>query len=223
MNIDDLKKAIDYTILHPETTADEISRFIDNAVKYGFSRVFVSQYYVPLAVKLLEGTGIVVGSVVGFPFGASLPSIKSFECEEIIRMGAKEIDMVINIAALKNGDLPTVRRDMKGVISAAKRHGVGVKTIIETCYLTGEEKITACKAAMETGAKFVKTSTGYGPKGATIDDVKLMRKVVGDKLGVKASGGIRTAKDAIALINAGANRIGTSAGPTIIEEASKLL
>lgn len=223
MNTDELTKAIDYTILHPEATADEIRRFIENTIKYGFSRVFVSQFYVPLAVKLLEGTDIAVGSVVGFPFGASLPSIKSFECEEIIRMGAKEIDMVINIAALKNGDLPTVRRDMKGVISAAKRHGVGVKTIIETCYLTNAEKIEACEAAMETSAKFVKTSTGYGPKGATAKDVKLMRKTVGDKLGVKASGGIRTAKDAIALMNAGANRIGTSAGPAIIKEASELL
>lgn len=222
MDIDALKKAIDYTILHPDATSDEISRFVDNAVKYGFSRVFVTQFYVPLAVSLLKGTGIIVGSVVGFPFGASLPSIKSFECEEIIRMGAKEIDMVINIAALKNGDLPTVRRDIKGVVSAANRHGAGVKTIIETCYLTDAEKVTACKAAMETGAKFVKTSTGYGPSGATVNDVKLMRDTVGDKLGVKASGGIRTAKDAIALLNAGANRIGTSAGPAIIEEAKKL-
>jgi deoxyribose-phosphate aldolase len=223
MNTDKIREKIDYTILHPNATYGDIEEFIKNAINYGFLRVFISQFYVPLAVKLLKGTGIAVGSVVGFPFGSSLPCIKSFECEKVIGAGAKEIDMVINIAALKNGDLTTVRRDIKSVVSAAKRNGIGVKAIIETCYLTDEEKITACKAAVETGVKFVKTSTGYGPKGATIEDVKLMRDVVGDKIGVKASGGIRTAKDAIALIKAGADRIGTSSGPAIINEARKLL
>ncbi len=213
---------IDHTLVKPNATREGILKLCREAKRYGFGCVCVNSFYVPLAVRLLEKTDVKVCSTVGFPFGAVLSEVKVFEAKRAVEMGARELDMVINLGALKSGDYETVKRDIETVVEAArsKSSEMTVKVIIETGYLTDEEKVMACKIAKEAGADFVKTSTGFAG-GATVEDVKLMRKTVGREMGVKAAGGIRTLKDALAMIEAGADRIGTSSGVFIIEEALK--
>jgi len=216
-----IAKYIDHTNLKSYATKEDIIKLCEEAKKYGFYAVCVNPYRVKLAKEHLKGTDIKVASVIGFPLGATPTEVKVFEAKKALENGADELDMVINIGALKDKDYEYVKKDIEDVTKVAHEKGAIVKVIIETCYLSEEEKEIACKLAMEAGADFVKTSTGFGTGGATIEDVKLMRKVVGDKLGVKAAGGIRTYEEALAMINAGANRIGTSSGVKIIEGSKK--
>jgi deoxyribose-phosphate aldolase len=212
----ELAKMIDHTLLDPSATHDRIKRLCEEATTYGVHSVCVNPSWVSYAIDLLRGSDVMVCSTVGFPLGASLPEVKAFEAQTVVRLGAGEVDMVINIGALRSRDLATVSEDISQVVKASK--GSLVKVIIETAYLTEQEKIQACKLAEEAGAAFVKTSTGFGPSGATVQDVLLMRKTVGDRLGVKAAGGIRTLKDALKMIEAGATRIGTSSAVQILSE-----
>ena len=216
-----IAKYIDHTNLKSYATKEDIIKLCEEAKKYGFYAVCVNPYRVKLAKEHLKGTDIKVASVIGFPLGATPTEVKVFEAKKALENGADELDMVINIGALKDKNYEYVKKDIEDVTKVAHEKGAIVKVIIETCYLSEEEKEIACKLAMEAGADFVKTSTGFGTGGATVKDVKLMRKVVGDKLGVKAAGGIRTYEEALAMINAGANRIGTSSGVKIIEGSKK--
>jgi len=214
-------KMIDHTLIKPTATRNDVEKLCKEAEKYGFGCVCVNSMYVSLAKQLLGGTDVKVCSTVGFPFGATLPQVKAFEAEKAVERSAHEIDMVINIGALKSGDYETVKKDIETVVNVKRSHrDLVIKVIIETSYLTTQEKIVACRLAKEAGADFVKTSTGL-VGGATVEDVKLMRKTVGKDIGVKAAGGIRTFKEALAMIEAGANRIGTSTGVVIIEEFPK--
>lgn len=213
-----LAKMIDHTLIKPDATESEIAKLCEEAKKYGFGCVCVNSVYVSLAVGLLKGADVKVSSTVGFPFGSTLPEVKAFEAEQAIDRGARELDMVINIGDLKSGNRELAKKDIEAVVKVARAHGnIKVKVIIETERLMDKEKVTACKIVEEAGADFVKTSTGF-VGGATVEDVKLMRKAVGAAVGVKAAGGIRTLNDALAMIEAGASRIGTSAGVAIIEE-----
>jgi deoxyribose-phosphate aldolase len=209
---------IDHTLLKPEATRDQVIQLCNEAVIHGFACAFVHQGWATLAVSITKGTGVKVGVPVGFPQGMSFTSVKRFEAEEALRVGAAEVDMVLNIGALKSGDRDLVLSDIQGVAEVTHDNGGILKVILETSLLTIDEKIVSCQLAMAAGADFVKTSTGFAGGGATVDDIALMRGVVGDKLGVKASGGVRSAADALAMIRAGANRIGTSAGVAIVRE-----
>jgi len=217
-----LAKMIDHTLIKPTATRDDIVKLCKEAEKHGFGCVCVNSAYVPLAKQLLRGTDVKVASTAGFPFGSSLPEVKAFEARKAVENGASEIDMVINVGALKSGDYETVKRDIEMVVDVKRSHGndLAIKVIIETGYLTKEEKVMACKLAKEAEADFVKTSTGF-VGGATVEDVRLMRETVGRDMGVKAAGGIRTLKEALTMIEAGANRIGTSTGVAIIKEFPK--
>ena len=205
---------IDHSLLRPQSTREELKKLCGEAIAYRFKAVCVNPVHVAEAAALLDGETPLVCSVVGFPFGTHTPAAKAAETEEVIRLGAQEVDMVLRVGALKEGRNTEVKADIAAVVRAAA--GCPVKVIIETCYLTEEEKIRACLLAVEAGAAFVKTSTGYGSAGATTIDVQLMRKTVGGGIGVKAAGGIRTLADALAMIEAGANRIGASASVTIL-------
>jgi len=212
---DELASLIDHTNMRADATVDDIERLCREAVSYGFRCAVVTPTNVRLAAELLDGTDVMVCSVVGFPAGVSTPRVKALEASEVVENGAEEVDMVMNIGAMKSGDGDLVYRDIKGVVDAA---GVPVKVILETAYLTDKEKVEACLISKEAGAAFVKTSTAYGGlAGATVEDVMLMRKTVGDDMGVKAAGGIRDIETALAMIDAGADRIGTSTGVQIIE------
>jgi len=212
---DELASLIDHTNVRADATVDDIERLCREAVSYGFRCAVVTPTNVRLAAELLDGTDVMVCSVVGFPAGVSTPRVKALEASEVVENGAEEVDMVMNIGAMKSGDGDLVYRDIKGVVDAA---GVPVKVILETAYLTDKEKVEACLISKEAGAAFVKTSTAYGGlAGATVEDVMLMRKTVGDDMGVKAAGGIRDIETALAMIDAGADRIGTSTGVQIIE------
>lgn len=211
----ELARMIDHTLLKAETTTKDILRICQEAKHFGFASVVVNPTYITKAAVSLKNSEVKVCTVVGFPLGASTTDVKVFETQDALQNGADELDMVINVGSLKSGDFDLVLRDIKGVVDAADEKVV--KVIIETCFLTKEEKIKACQLAKDADAHFVKTSTGFGPGGATIEDVQLMRKVVGPNMGVKAAGGIRTYEDAIQMIRAGANRLGVSAGVTIIE------
>jgi len=214
-----LVKLIDHTLLKPNATKDDITILCEEAKKYGFWSVCVNPTYVSLATKILGGSNVKVCSVVGFPLGANIPQVKAFEAERAITDGASEIDMVMNIGALKSRDYELVERDIRKVVERAKaRKETIVKVIIETGLLTEDEKVLACGFVKEAGADFVKTSTGLNSSGATPHDVKLIRNTVGPNFGVKASGGIRSYRDAIKLVEAGANRLGTSSGVVIIAE-----
>ncbi|KUH33101.1 2-deoxyribose-5-phosphate aldolase [Thermococcus celericrescens] len=219
----DIAGYIDHTNLKAYATADDIKRLCDEAVEYGFYAVCVNPYRVKLARDYLreKGANVKVASVIGFPLGATPTEVKVFEAERALDDGADELDMVINIGALKDGDYEYVRKDIAEVVKVAHARGAKVKVIIETCYLTEEEKVKACELAKEAGADFVKTSTGFGTGGATVEDVRLMRKVVGPEMGVKAAGGIRTYEQAVAMVEAGATRIGTSSGIKIVGGAPK--
>ncbi len=208
---------IDHTLLKPEAIPAQIEKLCAEAAEYHFASVCVNPVYIPLAARLLKGTGVKVCCVVGFPLGAIAPEQKAAEAASCAAMGAEELDMVIHVGAAKAGDWALVQRDIEGVVKAAAGHTV--KVIIETCLLTDEEKVKACEAAKAAGAHFVKTSTGFSTGGATTHDIALMRKTVGPEMGVKASGGIRDYETAMAMIEAGANRIGASAGIAIVAAA----
>jgi deoxyribose-phosphate aldolase len=212
----DLARYIDHTLLKPDATAADIDRLCAEAVEHRFASVCINPTWVPRAVANLRGTGIPVASVIGFPFGATMSEIKAHEARTVMRSGAREIDMVINIGALKSGLHDEVRADIAAVSDACHESGALNKVIIETALLTDREKVIACQLAVRAKADFVKTSTGYGGGGATVFDVALMREAVGPKLGVKASGGIRTRDDVQEMIAAGATRIGASAGVKIV-------
>lgn len=206
---------IDHTLLKPDASRAQIEAVCAEAKQYRFASVCVNPCWIPVVAEELKGTGIAPCCVIGFPLGASFSSIKAEEARTAVSAGAKEIDMVINIGAVKSGDWELVRKDIAAVNDA--KGPVKLKVIMETCLLTDEEKIQVCKIAKETGADFVKTSTGFSTGGATVHDVALMRKTVGPDMGVKASGGIRTLEDALSMIEAGANRLGASAGVKIVE------
>jgi deoxyribose-phosphate aldolase len=210
---------IDHTLLKPDATPDQIAQLCFEARKYGFASVCVNPAWVKLCAQLLAGSPAKVCTVIGFPLGATAPEVKTFECRNALDHGAGEIDMVINIGALKARDLELVAKDIRGVVAAAHDRGVIVKVIIEAALLTDEEKTIACLLAKEAGADFVKTSTGFASGGATVHDVALMRRVVGPGMGVKAAGGVRTYEDAESMIKAGATRVGASAGVKIIQGA----
>ncbi len=216
----DLTNMIDHTLLKPDATQDQIAQLCFEARKHGFASVCVNPTWVQLCAQLLKGSQVKVCTVIGFPLGATAPEVKVFETQNAIDHGATEIDMVANIGALKARDLELVARDICGVVSTAHARGAIVKVIIEAVLLTDEEKTIICLLSKEAGADFVKTSTGFASGGATINDVALMRRVVGPEMGVKAAGGVRTYEDAENMIKAGATRIGASAGVKIIQGPS---
>ena len=217
----DIASLIDHTLLKPDATPDQIAQLCYEAKKYEFASVCVNPVNVKLCADLLKGSRVKVCAVVGFPLGAVPPEVKAYETLEAMRNGATEIDMVINVGALKAGDNDLVERDIAAVVHTCHANGALCKVIIEAALLTNEEKVKACQLAQKSGADYVKTSTGFGPGGATIEDVALMRQVVGREMGVKASGGIRTLEDLESMVRAGATRIGASAGVTIMQEAQR--
>ena len=211
----DMAKYIDHTYLKPEASVNEIRKICDEAKKYHCASVCVNPTYIQYVAQQLEGSGVTPCCVIAFPFGTSTPEAKAFEASDAASKGAREIDMVINVGAIKSGDWLLVKRDIEGVVNAVKGRAK-VKVIIEACLLTDEEKVKACTVAKLAGAAFVKTSTGYSTGGATVEDVRLMRETVGPEMGVKASGGVRTYDDAIAMLKAGANRLGCSSTMKIV-------
>ncbi|HEM3176929.1 TPA: deoxyribose-phosphate aldolase [Streptococcus suis] len=213
----ELNKYIDHTILKPETTQEQVAKIIEEAKEYDFASVCINPTWVAFAAKELTDTDVKVCTVIGFPLGANTSAVKAFETKDAIANGADEIDMVINVGALKSGNDALVLDDIKAVVDASGDKLV--KVIIETCLLTDDEKVRACQLSKEAGADFVKTSTGFSTGGATVADVALMRKTVGPDMGVKASGGARSYEDAIAFIEAGASRIGASSGVAIMNGA----
>ncbi|HEL1785160.1 deoxyribose-phosphate aldolase [Streptococcus suis] len=212
-----LNKYIDHTILKPETTQEQVEKILAEAKEYNFASVCVNPTWVALAAESLKDSDVKVCTVIGFPLGANTPAVKAFETKDAISNGADEIDMVINIGALKTGNYDLVLEDIKAVVAASGDKLV--KVIIEACLLTDDEKVKACQLSQEAGADYVKTSTGFSTGGATVADVALMRKTVGPDMGVKASGGARSYEDAIAFIEAGASRIGASSGVAIMNGA----
>ncbi|AZB43677.1 deoxyribose-phosphate aldolase [Bacillus sp. FJAT-42376] len=210
-----IAKMIDHTALKPETTKEQIEKLCAEAKEYGFASVCVNPAWVELCASLLKGTDVKVCTVIGFPLGASTSAVKAFETKDAIEKGATEVDMVINIGALKDGNAELVEKDIRAVTEAANGKAL-TKVIIETCLLTDEEKVLACELSVKAGADFVKTSTGFSTGGATVEDIRLMRKTVGPEIGVKASGGVRDRQGADTMIEAGATRIGASAGISIV-------
>lgn len=217
-----INQYIDHTILKPESTKDQVIQICKEAIQYGFCSVCVTPWFIPLVVSQIHGTTVKAGAAIGFPLGCTTTEVKVFETKDAIKNGAKEVDMVMNVGALKSGDNAYVERDIAAVVVAAKGKAL-VKVILETCLLTDEEIVTACKVAQKAGANFVKTSTGFNAAGATEAHVALMRKTVGESMGVKASGGIRSYQDAMKMIQAGASRIGSSTGVKIIQEQEEAL
>ena len=205
---------IDHTVLKAFSSKEDVIKVCDEAKEYGFFSVCINPTHIELAKKELEGSNVKVCTVIGFPLGANTSEVKAFETKDAIAKGAHEVDMVINIGALKDKNYDLVYNDIKAVVDAANKEAL-VKVIIETCYLTDEEKKIACELSVKAGADYVKTSTGFGTGGSTPEDIKLMRDVVGPNIGVKASGGVRTTEDAIKVIDAGASRIGASASISI--------
>ncbi|WP_342488451.1 deoxyribose-phosphate aldolase [Cytobacillus sp. FSL W7-1323] len=210
-----IAKMIDHTLLKADATVEQINTLCNEAKENGFASVCVNPTWVSQAAKLLQGSDVAVCTVIGFPLGASDKEVKSFETTQAIKQGATEVDMVINIGALKSGKLEIVEEDIRAVVEAADGKAL-TKVIIETSLLTDAEKVIACQLAVKAGADYVKTSTGFSTGGATVADVKLMRETVGPDIGVKASGGVRSAEDAQAVIDAGATRIGASSGIAIV-------
>ncbi|WP_449620608.1 deoxyribose-phosphate aldolase [Robertmurraya sp. Marseille-Q9965] len=211
-----IAKYIDHTLLKADAKKDQIETLCQEAKEYNFASVCVNPTWVGLASEMLKGTGVDVCTVIGFPLGANTPETKAFETKNAIENGATEVDMVINIGALKSGNIELVEKDIRAVVEAAKGKAL-TKVIIETSLLTEDEKVTACELSVKAGADFVKTSTGFSTGGATVEDIRLMRNVVGPEIGVKASGGVRNAEDANNMIEAGATRIGASSGIAIVK------
>jgi deoxyribose-phosphate aldolase len=217
VSIDDraLARMIDHTLLKPEAVPAQIERLCEEALEYGFAAVCVNGAWVPLAARLVSGSEVAVAAVVGFPLGAGTSAAKAFEARDAVAGEAAEVDMVINVGALKAGDEPLVEADIRAVVAAVGA-GVPVKVILETALLKDGEKVRGCELAVAAGAAFVKTSTGFGPGGATVEDVALLRRAAGPDVGVKAAGGIRTRLQAEGMIAAGANRLGTSNSVQIV-------
>lgn len=213
----DMNKYIDHTLLKPDATQEMIDKLCQEAREHDFMSVCVNPYWVKRSAELLAGSDVKVCTVIGFPLGASTIESKAAETRDAIANGATEVDMVLNVGALKSGDLETVKNDIAAVKQAAG--DILLKVILETCLLTEEEKVVACKLSVEAGADYVKTSTGFSTGGATVEDIALMRKTVGPNVGVKASGGVRDGETAVAMIEAGASRIGTSSGVSIVTGA----
>jgi len=209
----DLANYIDHTILKPEATFRDVERLCSEAAEFKFAAVCINPCYVGLAVGLLAGTGVKVATVIGFPLGANLSIVKAFEAQQAVQQGADEIDMVINVGAVKQGDWETVLDDIRQVVEGAEDHIV--KVIVETALLTEDEKKKVCNLVLNSGAHYIKTSTGFSTGGATVADIELFKAIVGKKIGIKASGGIRSRADAEVMIAAGATRLGTSAGVSI--------
>src|SRR6202795_253610 len=214
----EIARLIDHTLLKPEALREDIQRLCEGAIDYGFASVCVNPWNVSQAAELMRGTEVRVCAVVGFPLGATLPIVKEFEAGEALKAGAKEIDMVINVGALKSGQDALAEADIRGVVEASHRAGALCKVILETALLTREEKVRGALLAKKAGADFVKTSTGFGPGGATVEDVRLIRETIGSGTGIKAAGGVRTLEDLRKMVQAGATRIGTSSGVKIIEQ-----
>jgi deoxyribose-phosphate aldolase len=213
-----LAAAIDHTLLKPEATRTQVENLCDEAIRYRFACAMINPVWVSTAATLLAGTGIPVGVVLGFPLGATLASTLRQEASALIRLGARELDMVLSIGQLKSGEFTAVERNIRGVTEVAHHHGAIVKVILETCLLSVEEKLRASEVAIQAGTDFLKTSTGFSSGGATAADVALLRGVAGARCGVKASGGIRTLADAKTMLEAGANRLGASASVSIVRE-----
>jgi deoxyribose-phosphate aldolase len=214
----EIARLIDHTLLKPEASREDIQRLCEEAIDYGFASVCVNPWNVSQAAELVRGTEVRVCAVVGFPLGATLPIVKEFEAGEALKAGAQEIDMVINVGALKSGQEALAEADIRGVADASHRAGALCKVILETALLTREEKVRGALLAKKAGADFVKTSTGFGPGGATVEDVRLIRETVGSGTGIKAAGGVRTLEEVRKMVEAGATRIGTSSGVKIIEQ-----
>lgn len=214
---------IDHTLLKPEAKAQQIAHLCQEALHHGFAAVCIHPCRIPVAVSLLASTAVKVDTVIGFPLGATLPQVKAYEAEQALLAGAQEVDMVLNVGALKDGDDSLVQADIAEVVHVCRRRGGLCKVIIEAALLTEEEKVRACRLARAAGADFVKTSTGFGPGGARVEDVALMRGTVGPEMGIKAAGGIRDYQSARAMIEAGATRLGTTAGVKIVREAQAAL
>jgi deoxyribose-phosphate aldolase len=219
----DIARLIDHTLLKPDATRAQVEQLCREAQQHGFAAVVVNPTYVALCAEMLKDSGVAVCSVIGFPLGATLPEVKAYESQQAIMDGATEVDMVINIGALKDGDYELVERDIDMVVRACHNAGALCKVIIETALLNDGQKIKACQLAKQAGADYVKTSTGFASGGATVEDVALMRRIVGPDMGVKAAGGVRNLEHAKAMISAGATRIGTSAGVQIVQEAQQRL
>jgi deoxyribose-phosphate aldolase len=215
----DIARLIDHTILKPETTPTQVRQLCEEALRLGFASACVNPWHVPLVAEMVRGSPVKVCTVAGFPLGATTTDAKVFEAQEAIQYGAQEIDMVMNVGALKSADDAAVEDDIRRIADACHRERAICKVILENCLLSDEEKIRACRIAMRAGADYVKTSTGFNAGGATVEDVAMMRATVGPKIGVKASGGIRTLEDVKKMVAAGATRIGTSAGVKIMEQA----
>lgn len=213
-----LASVIDHTLLKPEATREQVENLCDEAIRYRFACAMVNPVWVPTAVSVLAGTGVPVGVVIGFPLGASLDSTLRHEAAALTRLGAKELDMVIPVGPLKSGNHHAVERTIRAAANVAHHHGAILKVILETCLLNVEEKLRGAEIAIQAGADFLKTSTGFSTGGATVPDVALLRGVAGGRCGVKASGGIRTLADVRAMLEAGANRIGASASVAIVRE-----
>lgn len=214
----ELAALIDHTLLKPEADEEQIRALVAEAIEFGFASVCVNPIWTPLCAELLANTNVKTCTVIGFPLGATLPSVKAFEASEVAALGADEVDMVLAVGRLRDGDYHLVYRDIAEVADAAHEHEMILKVILETGLLTDRQKVAACVIAQEAGADFVKTATGFSGGGATVADVALMRRTVGTGTGVKAAGGVRTAKDALRMVAAGANRIGTSSGVSIMRE-----
>jgi deoxyribose-phosphate aldolase len=218
MNREEIARLIDHTLLKPEATSAQVEQLCDEARSYGFASVCINPVYVKLAAERLKGSGVAVCTVIGFPLGANSTAVKVCEARQAMDDGATEIDMVIHIGALKAGDHEAVQKDIAAVAAACHEGGALLKVIIEAVLLSTEEKVVACQLAKAAGADFVKTSTGFAGGGATIEDVRLMRQTVGPQMGVKAAGGIHSYADALAMVEAGASRIGASAGVQIVKQ-----
>lgn len=215
-----LEKYIDHTILKPEATVEGVKKICKEAIEYGFASVCINPFYTKLVSEELKGTDIKTCVVIGFPLGANTKEVKAFEANQAIELGAEEVDMVINVGALKDKNYEVVREDIEAVVKVVAKRAL-VKVIIETCLLTDEEKIKACEISKAAEVDFVKTSTGFSTAGATSHDVALMRKTVGEKIGVKASGGIRDYAKAVEMVKAGASRLGVSASIAIVNSSNE--
>ena len=220
---EELAKMIDHTLLKPYATDEDLKQLCRTAREYNFKTVAINNCHIPLCNKELKGTDILTDAAVGFPLGAMTIEAKVYEAEDAIAKGAGEVDYVVNIGKVKSGRWDYVREEMERIVEACHRHSIVCKVIFENCYLTDEEKRMLCQIAVETGIDFIKTSTGMGTGNATLEDVRLMKQCVGDKVKVKAAGGIRSAADALKFIEAGASRLGTSAGKIIIDEYKEMI
>jgi deoxyribose-phosphate aldolase len=213
-----LAAVLDHTLLKADATRDQVLALSAEAAEYGFACAMVNPIWVETAARALAGTGVPVGVVIGFPLGASLLESKRDEAERVVKLGAHDVDMVLNIGLLRSGDYDRVKQDIRNVVEVVHGAGAIVKVILETCLLSYEEKLRACELSLAAGADFLKTSTGFSTGGATVDDITLMRGIAGSRAGVKASGGIRSLADARTMLNAGASRIGASASVRIVRE-----